>query len=145
MKCTFKIFRYNPATDDSPYYKNYTISAEPNDKILDCLNKIRWEEDASLAYRMSCAHGICGSDAMKINGEISLACQNLVKTYDTYEFTIEPLPVFKVIKDLVVDLDPFFQWYRKIKPYYTSQSSRYNSVGFSHPLSRHNSIVAWNI
>jgi succinate dehydrogenase / fumarate reductase iron-sulfur subunit len=65
---------------------------------------------------MSCAHGICGSDGMRINGICGLACQKLVKDFKD-EILIEPLPVFKVIKDLVVDLDPFFEKYNSIKPY----------------------------
>lgn len=117
MERRFKIFRYNPNKDKEPYYKEYKLTVQPSDRILDCLNKIRWEQDPALSFRMSCAHGVCGSDGMKINGVCALACQMLVKNYDEELFTIEPLPNFTVIKDLIVDMEPFFEKYRKIKPY----------------------------
>ena len=107
MKCTFVIYRFDPAADEAPWYQEYNVEAELTDKILDCLNKIRWEQDPTLSYRYSCAHGICGSDAVMINGRIELACQKLVRDFNTANnFVIEPLPLFRVIKDLVVDLDP---------------------------------------
>ncbi len=113
MKCTFIIYRNDPAVDKEARYQEYTIEAEPTDKILDCLNRIRWEQDPTLSYRFSCAHGICGSDSMMINGRIELACQKLVRDFKTANnFVIEPLPLFRVIKDLVVDLDPFFKKHR---------------------------------
>jgi succinate dehydrogenase / fumarate reductase iron-sulfur subunit len=118
MKCHFSIYRFDPETDEEPRYQEYTIEAESTDKILDCLNKIRWEQDSTLAYRASCSHGICGSDAMMINGRIGLACQKLVRDYKTANnFVIEPLPVFDVIKDLVVDMNPFFEKHRRVRPY----------------------------
>jgi succinate dehydrogenase / fumarate reductase iron-sulfur subunit len=118
MKCTFIVHRFDPQVDKRPRYQEYAIDAEPTDKILDCLNKIRWEQDPTLAYRFSCAHGICGSDAMVINGRIELACQKLVRDFRTASnFVIEPLPLFRVIKDLVVDLDPFFRKHRSVRPY----------------------------
>ena len=92
------------------------------DRLLDCLIRIRGEQDPTLSFRMSCAHGICGSDGMRINGICGLACQKLVKDFKD-EILIEPLPVFKVIKDLVVDLDPFFEKYQSIKPYLITQDS----------------------
>lgn len=122
MECQFKIFRFDPEKDERPYYQDYRLEVKPTDKILDCLNRIRWEQDPTLALRMSCAHGVCGSDGMRINGVCALACQRLVKDYETSEFTIEPLPVFRVVKDLIVDLDPFFEKYRAIKPYLITDS-----------------------
>jgi succinate dehydrogenase / fumarate reductase iron-sulfur subunit len=104
--------------DMEPRYQEYTIEAEATDKILDCLNRIRWEQDPTLSYRYSCAHGICGSDALMINGRIGLACQKLVRDFKTANnFVIEPLPLFKVIKDLVVDLGLFFEKHRSVRPY----------------------------
>jgi succinate dehydrogenase / fumarate reductase, iron-sulfur subunit len=118
MQCRFIIYRFDPEKDAEPRYQTYLVDAEPTDKVLDCLNKIRWEQDASLAFRASCAHGICGSDAMLINGNVALACQKLIREFKTgSNFVIEPLPLFKVLKDLVVDLDPFFEKYRQVKPY----------------------------
>mgnify|MGYP001815782634 CR=1 FL=1 len=118
MKCHFTIFRFDPESDKKPHYQEYTVDAESTDKILDCLNKIRWDQDSTLAYRASCSHGICGSDAMVINGSVGLACQKLVRDYKTANnFVIEPLPVFDVIKDLVVDMNPFFEKHRRVRPY----------------------------
>jgi succinate dehydrogenase / fumarate reductase iron-sulfur subunit len=118
MKCTFIVYRFDPAVDKEPRYQEYMVEAEPTDKILDCLNKIRWEQDPTLGYRSSCAHGICGSDALMINGRIELACQRLVRDFKTANnFVIEPLPLFKVIKDLIVDMDPFFEKHRTVRPY----------------------------
>ena len=118
MKCTFTVFRFDPNRDSRPHYQEYTLTAEPTDKILDCLNRIRAEQDPTLAFRASCAHGICGSDALMINGKVALACQKLVKDFKTANnFVIEPLPLFQVLKDLIVDLDPFFEKHRQVRPF----------------------------
>ncbi len=124
MEVNFKIFRFNPETDETPHYTIFTVKASLTDRILDCLNKIRWEQDNSLSYRMSCAHGICGSDGVTINGSPALACQKLVKDYDyTKEILIEPLKFFPVIKDLIVDMEPFFERIKGISPEKTESPS----------------------
>ena len=93
MEIGFRIFRFDPASDKEPYYSTYTVAARPEERILDCLNKIKWEQDGTLGYRMSCAHGVCGSDGMRINGVCALACQKLVKEYaDSGQITLDPLP-----------------------------------------------------
>jgi succinate dehydrogenase / fumarate reductase iron-sulfur subunit len=122
MERQFKIFRFDPEVDKEPYFKTYRIKAEPSDRILDCLNRIKWEQDGTLGYRMSCGHGVCGSDALKINGRCALACQKLVKDYDGSEVVVEPLPSFKVLKDLIVDLEPFFEKVRRMRPYLISET-----------------------
>ena len=117
MKVYLKVYRFNPETEKEPHYDVFTIEAEPNDRILDCLNKIRSKQDSTLSFRMSCAHGICGSDALTINSQSALACQKLVKDYDfTKEILIEPLRYFRVVKDLIVDLTPFFERIKSITP-----------------------------
>jgi succinate dehydrogenase iron-sulfur subunit len=117
MKVTLKIYRFNPEVDKEPHFDTFTVEANASDRILDCLNKIRWEQDSSLTYRMSCSHGICGSDAVSINGIPSLACQKLIKEYDnTKELLIEPLRFFPIIKDLTVNMEPFFKRLREINP-----------------------------
>jgi succinate dehydrogenase / fumarate reductase iron-sulfur subunit len=117
MKVKLKIYRFNPETDKERHYDIFYVEANPNERILDCLNRIRWEQDSSLTYRMSCAHGICGSDAVTINGLPALACQKLVKDYDnTEELLIEPLKYFPVIKDLNVDMESFFKRIKAINP-----------------------------
>jgi succinate dehydrogenase / fumarate reductase iron-sulfur subunit len=117
IEMKFRIFRFDPKVDREPRYQKYTVQAEPSERLLDCLNRIKWEQDGTLSYRMSCAHGVCGSDGMKINGLCGLACQKLVKDYRDKEVLLEPLPTFKVQKDLVVDLDQFFERVEWLKPY----------------------------
>jgi succinate dehydrogenase / fumarate reductase iron-sulfur subunit len=117
LKVTLKVYRFNPQTDTHPHYDTFKVEAEPNERILDCLNRIRWQHDSTLSFRMSCAHGICGSDGLTINSQSALACQKLVKDYDfTKEILIEPLKYFEVVKDLVVDLKPFFERIKSITP-----------------------------
>ncbi|MEJ2723042.1 MAG: succinate dehydrogenase iron-sulfur subunit [Deltaproteobacteria bacterium] len=117
MEVHFKIFRYDPAVDPGPYYRHYKVEANPQDRILDCLNRIKWEQDGTLSYRMSCGHGVCGSDGMRINGTCGLACQKIIKDYTCPEIVLEPLPVFRVLKDLVVDMDSFLEGINAVKPY----------------------------
>lgn len=118
MECTFAVYRFDPAVDRTGRYQRYVVPAEPTDHVLDCLNRIRWQQDPTLAFRASCAHGLCGSDDMLINGRVALACQKLVRDFDSANhFVIEPLPVFQVIKDLVVDLRPFFEKHRAVQPH----------------------------
>ncbi len=116
MIVPLKIFRYDPQKDEKPYYQTFEVDADPMDRVLDCLNRIRWEQDPTLSYRWSCGHGICGSDGMRINGIASLSCQKLVRDFKE-EILVEPLQVFPVVKDLIVDLDPFFKKYHSIRPY----------------------------
>ncbi|NPA06705.1 MAG: succinate dehydrogenase iron-sulfur subunit [Chloroflexi bacterium] len=118
MQVTLKIFRYNPEKDSAPHYETYTLEAEPTDRVLDLLEKVKSYHDGTLAFRRSCAHGVCGSDAMRINGVNRLACKVLVKDLGTTNITIEPLLGLKVVKDLIVDMEPFFENYRKVLPYF---------------------------
>jgi len=116
MPHTFKIQRFNPDKDKKPHYEEYRVELEQTDRVLDGLNEIKWRQDGTLTYRRSCAHGVCGSDAMRINGRNRLACKVLIKDLPDH-VTIEPMLGFTVIKDLVVDLEPFFEKYRSIAPY----------------------------
>jgi succinate dehydrogenase / fumarate reductase iron-sulfur subunit len=116
VQVTLRIKRYNPDVDVKPSFKEYTVDVEPNDRVLDALNKIKWHDDGTLTYRRSCAHGICGSDAMRINGRNRLACKVLMGELGK-RVTIEPLIGYGVIKDLVVDMDKFFDAYKSVKPY----------------------------
>jgi succinate dehydrogenase / fumarate reductase iron-sulfur subunit len=116
MEVKLRIFRYNPEVDKWPHYENYTVEAELTDQVLDLLNKVKWEQDGTLSYRLSCAHGICGSDAMRINGVNRLACKVLVRDVGT-KITVEPILGLPVIKDLIVDMEPFFEHYRSVHPY----------------------------
>ncbi len=79
MQITLKIFRYNPEKDKKPHFDSYKVEADPHDRVLDVLEYIKGNNDGTLSFRRSCAHGICGSDAMRINGHNRLACKVLVK------------------------------------------------------------------
>jgi succinate dehydrogenase / fumarate reductase iron-sulfur subunit len=116
MATRFRIKRFNPERDQAPHWETYDVPAEPTDRVLDGLHYIKWYLDGTLALRRSCAHGICGSDAMLINGRNQLACKVLVK--DAGEVvSVEPIRGMRVIKDLVVDMEPFFEKYRSVLPY----------------------------
>jgi succinate dehydrogenase / fumarate reductase, iron-sulfur subunit len=116
MQVTLKILRFNPELDTKPHFETYVVEQEPNDRVLDAMNMVKWYQDGTLTYRRSCAHGVCGSDAMRVNGRNRLACKLLIQDVGA-NITLEPLLGFRVIKDLVVDMEPFFASYRAIKPY----------------------------
>jgi succinate dehydrogenase / fumarate reductase iron-sulfur subunit len=118
MQLTLKVFRYNPEQDKKAHYEKYTFEAEPTDRVLDLLEYVKGNFDGTLSYRRSCAHGICGSDAMRINGRNRLACKTLVRDLSSSRITVEPLFGLKVIKDLIVDMEPFFENYRSVLPYF---------------------------
>ncbi len=118
MDITLKIRRYNPEQDGEPHWETYTVSGEPTDRLLDALHKVKWDLDGSLTFRRSCAHGICGSDAMRINGRNRLACKTLVKDLNpSRPISVEPIQGLPVLKDLVVDMEPFFAAYRSVMPF----------------------------
>lgn len=120
MKIILNIQRFNPETDAAPYFRQYEVEVEENDRLLDALMQIKRFQDGSLGFRKSCAHGVCGSDAMRINGKDRLACKTLVKDVVAGEgdtVTIEPLRYLPVQRDLIVDQTEFFRKYRYIKPY----------------------------
>ncbi len=93
------------------------MEAEPTDRVLDMLEYVKGNFDGTLSFRRSCAHGICGSDAMRINGRNRLACKVLVKDLHSNKITVEPILGMRVIKDLIVDMEPFFEHYRSVLPY----------------------------
>ena len=120
MKITLEIQRFNPKKDQVPYFQRYEVEAWPNDRLLDVLMHLKRTVDSTLGLRKSCAHGICGSDAMVIDGRERLACKTLVKEVvsgDGAVVRIEPLRTMPVQRDLMVDQGPFFARYRKVKPY----------------------------
>jgi succinate dehydrogenase / fumarate reductase iron-sulfur subunit len=118
MDVKVKILRYNPEVVDESEWKTYSVTLQPGDRVLDALHKIKWEQDGTLTFRRSCAHGVCGSDAMRINGRNRLACKTLIKDLNPdKEITVEPIKGLPVLKDLVVDMEPFFDAYRAIMPF----------------------------
>ncbi|MFI9269190.1 succinate dehydrogenase iron-sulfur subunit [Kitasatospora sp. NPDC052896] len=115
---TLRIRRFNPEEHPEPVWVDYQLTMDPKERVLDALNKVKWEQDGTLTYRRSCAHGICGSDAMRINGRNRLACKTLLKDVNPEKpITIEAIKGLAVLKDLVVDMDPFFQAYKDVMPF----------------------------
>lgn len=113
---TFKIKRYLPDENPQIRWDEFRVKLNNMERVLDGLVKIKETMDGTLTFRKSCAHGVCGSCAMKINGKNRLACQTLVKDLPEI-IEIEPLPSLPIIKDLVVDMTLFFNKNDKVLPY----------------------------
>ena len=116
MDVTLRIRRYNPELDDEPHWEEYRVTAEPTDRVLDLLHEVKWYQDGTLTFRRSCAHGVCGSDAMLINGRNRLACEMLVRDAGSH-ITVEAIRGLPVVKDLLVDMEPFWDSYRSVRPF----------------------------
>ncbi len=113
----FSIYRYDPDKDARPYMQPLEIALEPGDKmLLDALIRIKQSDDDSLAFRRSCREGVCGSDAMNINGKNGLACITNLRDLEE-PIVLRPLPGLPVVRDLIVDMTQFFKQYHSIKPY----------------------------
>lgn len=131
----FKIYRYNPETDEQPYMRNYELDMEAGDMmLLDALLLIR-EQDDSLGLRKSCREGVCGSDAMNINGRNGLACITKLSTLKQ-PIELRPLPGLPVIRDLIVDMTQFFKQYHSIKPYLVNNDPPPETERLQSPLQR---------
>ncbi len=124
MHLTLKIKRFNPEVDKAPHWEVYPVTAEPSDRVLDLLLQVKEQHDGTLALRRSCAHGICGSDAMRINGRNALACKVLVREVarEGGQISVEPLLGLTVVKDLLVDMTVFFDNYRAVFPYLVNET-----------------------
>ncbi len=110
------IYRYDPDKDAKPYMKDYEVALDSHDRmLLDALVKVKAQDD-SIAFRRSCREGVCGSDAMNINGRNGLACITKIADLPAH-VTLRPLPGLPVIRDLIVDMTQFFKQYHSIKPY----------------------------
>ncbi|MBP6006981.1 MAG: succinate dehydrogenase iron-sulfur subunit [Rhodoferax sp.] len=120
-KRTFQIYRYNPDTDAKPYMQTIELELDGSERmLLDVLTKLK-ALDPTFSYRRSCREGICGSDAMNINGKNGLACLVNMRTLpDT--IVLKPLPGLPVVRDLIVDMTLFFKQYHSIKPYLVNET-----------------------
>ena len=117
MHLELRILRYDPERDAKPHWASYDIEADPKlDRVLDLLHRVKYELDGSLTFRRSCGHGICGSDALLINGRNRLACKERIEKLGR-RISIAPLPGLPVVKDLVVDMEGFFDSYRSVMPF----------------------------
>jgi len=113
----FEIYRYDPDKDERPYMQKLEVELQPTDKmLLDALVRIKNDVDDSLALRRSCREGVCGSDAMNINGKNGLACTTNLRELKE-PIVLRPLPGLPVIRDLIVDMTHFFNQYHSIRPY----------------------------
>ena len=116
MQVDLRILRYDPERDEAPHWEAYVVEAGPMDRVLNLLHAVKDTLDGTLTFRRSCAHGICGSDAMLINGRNRLACRIRVEQLGR-RISVAPLGGMPVVKDLVVDMDGFFAKYRTVMPY----------------------------
>ena len=112
----FEVFRYD-GSGDEPRFQAYEVEIAENTSVLEALLKIRDEQDPSLAFRYACRGAVCGSCAMSINGKLDLACRVLLDRLDTNRVVIEPMPNLELMRDLVVDMDPFWEKYEKVRPW----------------------------
>lgn len=111
------IYRYNPEIDTKPYYKDYEVEIGDHDtKLLQVLLKIKDDYDDSLSFRRSCREGVCGSDAINVNGRNSLACLTDIAKLKQ-PIVLRPIPGLPIVRDLIVDMTQFFYQYHSIKPY----------------------------
>ncbi|NCF64727.1 MAG: succinate dehydrogenase iron-sulfur subunit [Anaerolineaceae bacterium] len=127
MQAELRIRRFNPEKDSKPWWGEYTLeNVNDTDSVLDLLHRLKWEVDGTLTLRRSCAHGVCGSDAMRINGANALACKMLVQRLkssgDMVKIQVEPILGLPVLKDLIVDMEPFFDHYRSVQPYFINNT-----------------------
>lgn len=139
MKAVLRILRYDPETDNAPHFEDYGVEADPGERLLDALMRVKRSIDPTLSLRKSCAHGVCGSDAMVINGTERLACRTLVGdalTEGGGVIRIEPLKALPVQKDLMVDLEKFYIRYRKVKPYLINETPSPRSERLQSPEER---------
>ena len=116
MRVHLRIRRFNPEADEEPHWEEYRVDAEPTDRVLDLLHQVKWFQDGTLTFRRSCAHGVCGSDAMLINGRNRLACEYLVRDAGS-RISVEAIRGMPVVKDLLVDLDGFWEKYKQVMPF----------------------------
>ena len=121
MQVDLRVLRFDPEHDAAPHWESYKVDAEPMDRVLNLLISVKADQDGTLTFRRSCAHGICGSDAMLINGRNRLACKIRVDQLGR-KISVAPLTGLPVVKDLVVDMDGFLTKYRSVMPFLIADS-----------------------
>lgn len=134
MRLTFTVTRFNPETDQHSHQEDYRLDIGRGMTVLEALIRIKNELDGSLSLRYSCRSAICGSCAMRINGTEKLACRTSIrKEFERHgKIAVEPLPNLPVIKDLVVDMAPFWEKIRAVTPWLTPEThptKRYGPTG----------------
>jgi succinate dehydrogenase / fumarate reductase iron-sulfur subunit len=120
----FRVFRYDSDADAPPRFDTFRLDAPAGTTVLDALFRIQQEHDPSLAFRFSCRGAVCGSCGMTINGRCGLACRTQLATLPHTEVILEPLPHLDVLADLVVDMTPFWEKYRSVRPWLHAEMQR---------------------
>lgn len=138
----FKIFRYNPKISTTASFQTFKLPEKKSMTVLEGLYYIMEHLDPTLAFRSSCRQGVCGSCAMHINGQYRLACETQVADMGE-TVTVRPLAHMKIVRDLVVDLDPFFRQYEAIKPYLITDGDPPEREYLQTPEERHK--IDWTV
>jgi succinate dehydrogenase / fumarate reductase iron-sulfur subunit len=136
LTLTVRVRRFNPEIGEDSWWDEWKIDCDPLDRLVDVLHEIKWYHDGTLSFRRSCAHGICGSDAMLINGRNALACKLLAEDVAP-KVTLEPIRGLPVLKDLIVDMDPFLEGYKAIMPFLINDSGEPDKERIQSPEDRH--------
>jgi succinate dehydrogenase iron-sulfur subunit len=124
MKYTFRILRFDPGVDQSPCFEDFVYETGEKKSLLEALMDIRNDQDCSLSFRYSCREAVCGSCAMVINGQFDLACRTMIESLNASLIVIEPLPNLEIQKDLIVDMEPFWQALIAVEPFLFADASR---------------------
>jgi succinate dehydrogenase / fumarate reductase iron-sulfur subunit len=135
VELTLRIRRFNPEVSEDPWWDEFVVHMDPTDRVLDALHEVKWRHDGTLSLRRSCAHGVCGSDAMLINGRNALACKVLVQDVAP-RATVEPIRGLAVLKDLIVDMEPFFDGYRSVLPFLINDDGEPDRERYQSPEDR---------
>jgi succinate dehydrogenase/fumarate reductase iron-sulfur protein len=122
VEYTFRIFRFDPLQDEHPYFRDFLYETAEKKALLEVLMEIRNEQDCTLSFRYSCREAICGSCGMVVNGKFDLACRRDLGSLHSSLIVIEPLPNLEIQKDLVVDMEPFWEALYAVKPYLSSNA-----------------------
>ena len=119
----FEVLRYHPEKDAKPYFQRYSLACPEEWVVLDALNRIKEDIDATLSYRWSCHMAVCGSCGMMINGEPKLACKSFLRDYPA-AIRVEPLRHFPIERDLVTVIDDFMAKLARVKPYLIAKDEK---------------------
>jgi succinate dehydrogenase / fumarate reductase iron-sulfur subunit len=137
LNITLRVRRFDPEIDDEPRWEDFALEVLATDRILDALHKVKWEMDGSLTFRRSCAHGVCGSDAMRINSRNRLACKTLIKDLDISKpITVEAIKGLPLEKDLIVDMEPFFDSFKEVNPFLMAGPTKSGKERTQSPVER---------
>ncbi len=120
---TVRVLRSPAEPGGAAAYQAYAVETYPRMSVLDALFQIQREHDRTLAFRCSCRLGMCGTCAVVVNGREGLACQTLLERFDGGEVSVRPMNYLPVVKDLAVDMEPFFDRYRSVKPHFIPKES----------------------